>query len=74
MDKTPEISKNTFTFGKNKQNQENDAGIDDDDFNIEEDQCVQYEGYVKFFLQKFCRFGKKQYLCTRFREKIKRWH
>ena len=47
MDKTPEISKNTFTFGKNKQNEENaSAGIDDDDFNIEEDQCVQYEGYV----------------------------
>ena len=51
MDKTPEISKNTFTFGKNKQNQENDAGIDDDDFNIEEDQCVQYEGYVYKFSQ-----------------------
>jgi calcium/calmodulin-dependent protein kinase I len=47
MDKTPEISKNTFTFGKNKQNEENaSAGIDDDDFNVEEDQCVQYEGYV----------------------------
>ena len=47
MDKTPEISKNTFTFGKNKQNEEStDVGIDDDDFNIEEDQCVQYEGYV----------------------------
>ena len=46
MDKTPEISKNTFTFGKNKQNQENDDAIDDDDFNIEEDQIVQYEGYV----------------------------
>ena len=51
MDKTPEISKNTFTFGKGKQNQENDAGIDDDDFNIEEDQCVQYEGYVYKFSQ-----------------------
>ena len=47
MDKTPEISKNTFTFGKNKQNEESaSAGIDDDDFNVEEDQCVQYEGYV----------------------------
>ena len=51
MDKTPEISKNTFTFGKNKQNQENDDAIDDDDFNIEEDQCVQYEGYVYKFSQ-----------------------
>ena len=52
MDKTPEISKNTFTFGKNKQNEENaSAGIDDDDFNVEEDQCVQYEGYVYKFSQ-----------------------
>ena len=52
MDKTPEISKNTFTFGKNKQNEEStDVGIDDDDFNIEEDQCVQYEGYVYKFSQ-----------------------
>ena len=52
MDKTPEISKNTFTFGKNKQNEENSAvGIDDDDFNIEEEQFVQYEGYVYKFSQ-----------------------
>ena len=52
MDKTPEISKNTFTFGKNKQNEESaSAGIDDDDFNVEEDQCVQYEGYVYKFSQ-----------------------
>ena len=47
LDKTPEISKNTFTFGKNKENQANENVIDEeDDFKIEEDQCVQYEGYV----------------------------
>ena len=52
MDKTPEISKNAFTFGKNKQNQENiEDEKDDDDFNFEEDKCVQYEGYVYKFSQ-----------------------
>ena len=52
MDKTPEISKNTFTFGKNKQNQENlENGKDDDDFTFEEEKCVQYEGYVYKFSQ-----------------------
>ena len=53
MDKTPEISKNAFTFGKNKQNQENieNEKDDDDDFNFEEDKCVQYEGYVYKFSQ-----------------------
>ena len=55
MDKTPEISKNTFTFGKNKQNQEgqnNDKEEDDDDdFKFEEEQCTQYEGYVYKFSQ-----------------------
>ena len=45
MDKTPEISKNNFTFWKNKQNQENEKD-DDDDFVFEEDKIVQYEGYV----------------------------
>ena len=50
LDKTPEISKNTFTFGKNKQNEESQTK-DDDDFNFEEDQCVQYEGYVYKFSQ-----------------------
>ena len=45
MDKTPEISKNAFTFGKNKQNQENiENEKDDDDFTFEEEKCVQYEG------------------------------
>ena len=51
LDKTPEISKNTFTFGKNKQAEESQDTKDDDDFNIEEDQCVQYEGYVYKFSQ-----------------------
>ena len=52
LDKTPEMSKSTFTFGKNKQNEEGQADAkDDDDFNIEEDQCVEYEGYVYKFSQ-----------------------
>ena len=55
MDKTPELSKNTFTFGKNKQNNEenNDNKNDDDDFDldIQEDNSVQYEGYVYKFSQ-----------------------
>ena len=53
MDKTPELSKNTFTFGKNKQNNEGGENKDDDDFDldIEEDKCVQYEGYVYKFSQ-----------------------
>ena len=53
MDKTPEISKNTFTFGKNKQNEEASTAIDEDDeeFKFEEAQCVQYEGYVYKFSQ-----------------------
>ena len=55
MDKTPELSKNTFTFGKNKQNNEgdNENKNDDDDFDldIQEDNSVQYEGYVYKFSQ-----------------------
>ena len=52
MDKTPEISKNAFTFGKNKQNQENlENEKDDYDFTFEEEKCVQYEGYVYKFSQ-----------------------
>ena len=58
-DKTPELSKNTFTFGKNVKNDEdnkledNKENKDDDDdlFDIQEDQCVQYEGYVYKFSQ-----------------------
>ena len=54
MDKTPELSKNTFTFGKNKQNDEGSTeNKDDDDFDldIQEDNCVQYEGYVYKYSQ-----------------------
>ena len=53
MDKTPELSKNTFTFGENKQSNEGGENKDDDDFDldIEEDKCVQYEGYVYKFSQ-----------------------
>ncbi len=55
-DKTPELSKNTFTFGKNVKNDEDnklgDNKDDDDDmFDIQEDQCVQYEGYVYKYSQ-----------------------
>ena len=55
-DKTPELSKNTFTFGKNAENNENnnnDDNKDDDDdiIDIQEDQCVQYEGYVYKYSQ-----------------------
>ena len=54
MDKTPEISKNAFTFGKNKQNQEsleNEKDDDDEEFNFEEEKCVRYEGYVYKYSQ-----------------------
>ena len=54
MDKTPELSKNTFTFGKNKQNnEESNENKEDDDFDldIQEDNCVQYEGYVYKYSQ-----------------------
>ena len=54
-DKTPELSKNTFTFGKNVKNDESsttESKDDDDDlFDIQEDQCVQYEGYVYKYSQ-----------------------
>ena len=60
VDKTPELSKNTFTFGKgdkngennnlnnnsNNNNENNKDDEDDDLIDIKEDQCVQYEGYV----------------------------
>ena len=57
VDKTPELSKNTFTFGKNVKNEENTSTTtekkdeDDDLFDIQEDQCVQYEGYVYKYSQ-----------------------
>ena len=49
-DKTPELSKNAFTFGKNNANEENK---EDEDFigNYEEDQFVRYEGYVYKYSQ-----------------------
>ena len=58
-DKTPELSKNTFTFGKNAENNNNENNNndtnnkdeDDDIFDIQEDQCVQYEGYVYKYSQ-----------------------
>ena len=54
-DKTPELSKNTFTFGKNVKNDESTTtetkDEDDDLFDIQEDQCVQYEGYVYKYSQ-----------------------
>ena len=54
MDKTPEVAKSGFTFGKNKQNEDsqgNEKDEDEEDINIEEEQCVQYEGYVYKYSQ-----------------------
>ena len=59
VDKTPELSKNTFTFGKgnkngenNNDNNANNKDDDDDDLiDIKEDQCIQYEGYVYKYSQ-----------------------
>ena len=50
VDKTPELSKNTFTYEINKNN--NDINEDDDDNFIDnEDSCVEYEGYVYKYSQ-----------------------
>ena len=49
-DKTPELSKNTFTFGKNQENEENKAE-EDMIGDIEEEQFVRYEGYVYKYSQ-----------------------
>ena len=48
MDKTPELSKNCFTYGKGKTNLEGETEKDDDDFDLDlqEENYVQYEGYV----------------------------
>ena len=49
-DKTPELSKNTFTFGKDRENEDNkeeDNALDD----IEEENFVRYEGYVYKYSQ-----------------------
>ena len=44
-DKTPELSKNIFTFGNNNDNI--DDNIEDDEDLIDaEEECVKYEGYV----------------------------
>ena len=56
-DKTPELSKNTFTFGKNLNKDAKSTPIeetkddDDDIFDIQEEQCIQYEGYVYKYSQ-----------------------
>ena len=49
-DKTPELSKNTFTFGKDRENEDNkeDDNAQDD---IEEENFVRYEGYVYKYSQ-----------------------
>ena len=84
MDKTPEISKNTFTFGKNKQNNdESSTALEDDDeeFKFEETQCVQYEGYVYKFSQTqkkmkktyFKLIGKDLYYYKKKEEEKHRW-
>ena len=48
MDKTPELSKNGFTYGKGNINLEGETEKDDDDFDLDlqEENYVQYEGYV----------------------------
>ena len=55
MDKTPELSKSGFTFGKGKTNLEGGAEKDDDDFDLDlqEENYVQYEGYV-------CKYSQSQ--------------
>ena len=56
-DRTPELSKNTFTFGKNANTSSKSTEIeetkddDDDIFDIQEEQYVQYEGYVYKYSQ-----------------------
>jgi hypothetical protein len=56
-DRTPELSKNTFTFGKNANTSSKSSAIeetkddDDDIFDIQEEQYVQYEGYVYKYSQ-----------------------
>ena len=45
-DKTPELSKNAFTFGKNKENEDDKKEDENIQENIEEENFVKYEGYV----------------------------
>ena len=51
-DKTPELSKNTYTFSQQKESEENKEELEDNfQEAIEEDQCVRYEGYVYKYSQ-----------------------
>ena len=53
-DKTPELSKNTYTFSQQKESEENKEELEDNfQEAIEEDQCVRYEGYV-------CKYSQTQ--------------
>ena len=53
-DKTPELSKNAFLFGQQKESEENKEELEDNfQEAIEEDQCVRYEGYV-------CKYSQTQ--------------
>ena len=49
-DKSPELSKNTFTYEMSKHNSDINEE-DDDDLIDNEESCVQYEGYVYKFSQ-----------------------
>ena len=49
-DKTPELSKNTFTFGKERENEDNKED-DNAQEDIEEENFVRYEGYVYKYSQ-----------------------
>ena len=50
-DKTPELSKNTFTFGKDKESEGNKEEEDNPLEDIEEENFVRYEGYVYKYSQ-----------------------
>jgi len=50
-DKTPELSKNTFTFGKDKDSEGNKEEEDNPLEDIEEENFVRYEGYVYKYSQ-----------------------
>ena len=50
VDKTPELSKNTFTYEKSKHNSDVNEE-DDEDFIDNEESCIQYEGYVYKYSQ-----------------------
>ena len=50
-DKTPQLSKNTFTFGKDKESEGNKEEEDNPLEDIEEENFVRYEGYVYKYSQ-----------------------